>query len=68
MDKIHILEMIERYDGQSVHIYTTQGDFHIGQLNVRTSIDAGLDVHRDIEIGWRQTPIEIQDVLEIHPV
>ncbi len=66
MDKIHILEMINRYDGQSVHIYTVQGKSYTGQLNVRTVTQP--NIHRILEIGWRQEPIQIQSVLEIRPV
>jgi hypothetical protein len=68
MDKIHILEMINRYEGQSVHIYTKDGRFYTGQLNLITTGDCGLDLHRHLEIGWRQDKVETDDVLELHPV
>lgn len=66
MDKIHILEMIHRYDGQSVHIYTVDGKFYTGHLHVKTVSKP--NIHRILEIGWRQIPVEIQSVTEIHPV
>lgn len=68
MDKIHILELINRYERQSVHIYTKTGKFFTGQLNITAWIDAGLDLHRHLEIGWRQDKVEVDDVLELHPV
>jgi len=64
MDKIHLLEMINRYDGQSVHIYTKDGKFLIGQLNVVSHAD----FRRHLEIGWRQDRVEVANVFELHPV
>ena len=56
--------MINRYDGQSVHIYTKDGKFLIGQLNVVSHAD----FRRHLEIGWRQDRVEVANVFELHPV
>ena len=63
MDKIHVLEMIHRYDGQSVHIMTRDGKFYTGMLNVIPGEQA-----RTLSIGWREDEVKSFDVTEIHPV
>jgi hypothetical protein len=63
MDKIQILEKINEYNAQNVHLSTRSGRSYTGQLNVVTLTNPS--IHRVLEIGWRQERVEVQSVLTI---